>query len=47
MIGGLTGAGMAIYYMAAAMSPDDDKGRNNVKFDNMQQWTRYARFHHI
>jgi hypothetical protein len=45
MIGGLTGAGMAIYYMAAAMSPDDDKGRNNVKFDNMQQWTRYARFH--
>ncbi len=45
MITGLLGSGYAIYMMAALMSPDDDEGRNNVKSDNMQQWTRYARFH--
>ena len=31
--------------MAAMMSDDDDLGRNEVLNDNMQQWTRYARFH--
>tara|TARA_B110000503_G_C7139580_1_gene410328 strand:- start:296 stop:2290 length:1995 start_codon:yes stop_codon:yes gene_type:complete len=45
MITGLLGSGYALYMMAALMSADDDEGRNNVKSDNMQQWTRYARFH--
>jgi hypothetical protein len=45
MIGGLMGAGMATYFMAAMMAPDDEWRRNAVKSDNMQQWTRFARFH--
>ena len=45
MIGGLMGAGMAVYFMAAMMAPDDEWRRNAVKSDNMQQWTRFARFH--
>jgi len=31
--------------MASMMSDDDELGRNAVLNDNMQQWTRYARFH--
>ena len=45
MIGGLMAAGMATYFMAAMMAPDDEWRRNAVKSDNMQQWTRFARFH--
>jgi hypothetical protein len=26
-------------------APDDEWGRNNTKTDNMEQWTRFARFH--
>jgi hypothetical protein len=45
MVGALIGSGMALYYMSMMMSPDDEWKRNNVKNDNMGQWTRFARFH--
>jgi hypothetical protein len=45
MITALSGMGYLMYMMAAMMAPDDEFGRNNVKNDNMQQWTRNARFH--
>lgn len=45
MITALSGMGYLLYMMAEMMSPDDELGRNNVKNDNMQQWTRNARFH--
>ena len=45
MISALMGMGFMIYWMSALMSPDDEWKRNNVKNDNMQQWTRFARFH--
>jgi hypothetical protein len=31
--------------MSAMMAPDDEWERNSTKNDNMQQWTKYARFH--
>jgi hypothetical protein len=31
--------------MAMMMAPDDEWKRNSVRNDNMQQWTRNARFH--
>ena len=45
MVMSLTGMGTAMYYMAMLMAPDDDWERNSVKTDNMEQWTRNARFH--
>ena len=45
MIGALIGMGFMAYWMSALMAPDDEWKRNNVKYDNMQQWTRFARFH--
>jgi hypothetical protein len=45
MITALSGAGYLMYMMAEMMAPDDEWGRNLVKNDNMQQWTRNARFH--
>ena len=45
MISSLVGLGMVTYAMAAMMAPDDDLGRNEVMNDNMEQWTRFARFH--
>jgi hypothetical protein len=45
MASSLIGMGMATYAMAAAMSDDDDKGRNKVANDNPDQWTKFARFH--
>jgi hypothetical protein len=42
---GLLMSGVMVYMMALMMSDDDDLGRNTVAYDNMQQWTRYARFH--
>jgi DNA-binding phage protein len=45
MIGTLLGMGYVAYWMSSLMSPDDEWKRNNVKHDNMQQWTRFARFH--
>lgn len=41
----LLGLGMFGYLMAMSMAPDDDLGRNEVMNDNMDQWTRYLRFH--
>jgi hypothetical protein len=45
MVAGLTGAGYTTYMMAMMMAPDDEWERNSVRSDNMQQWTRNARFH--
>ena len=45
MSASLMGLGMMAYFMAMMMSDDDDLGRNAVATDNMQQWTRFARFH--
>jgi len=45
MLASLTGLGVIAYMMALMMSDDDDLGRNAVATDNMQQWTRFARFH--
>ena len=45
MTGALFGVGVMAYWMSSMMSPDDELGRNKVKSDNMQQWSRYARFH--
>lgn len=45
MVAGLTGAGYTTYMMAMMMAPDDEWKRNSVRSDNMQQWTRNARFH--
>ena len=46
MTAGLMGLGALAYTMAFMFSDDDDDlGRNPVGTDNMQQWTRYARFH--
>jgi len=39
------GLGSIAYLMAMMLSDDDELGRNEVLNDNMQQWTRYARFH--
>jgi hypothetical protein len=45
MVVGLMGSGYATYMMAMMMAPDDEWKRNSVRSDNMQQWTRNARFH--
>lgn len=41
----LFGAGMFLFWMSSVMAPDDEWKRNNVKTDNMAQWTRSVRFH--
>ena len=45
MISILIGAGAAMFLLSAAGAADDDEGRNATLNDNMEQWTRYARFH--
>ena len=45
MVGALTGAGYALYWLSSLGAPDDEWKRNNTKTDNMEQWTRFARFH--
>lgn len=45
MVGGLIGMGYTMYMLAMLTAPDDEWKRNSVKYDNMEQWTRYARFH--
>jgi len=45
MVGLLGTMGVAVYSMAAALSDDDDMGRNKALVDDPAQWTRYARFH--
>ena len=41
----LTGMGALVYMMAMAMSDDDDLGRNRIATDDINRWTRYARFY--
>jgi hypothetical protein len=45
MAGAMIGLGYATYFLSMLGAPDDEWDRNTVKYDNMQQWTRYARFH--
>lgn len=45
MTSALFGLGMLAYGMAYMTADDDELGRNSVATDNMDQWTRYARFH--
>jgi hypothetical protein len=45
MSAALFGLGLAAYTMAFMTADDDDLGRNAVATDNMEQWTRFARFH--
>jgi hypothetical protein len=42
---GLAGFGVAMYLLSMALSDDDDLGRNRTKTDDINRWTRYARFH--
>ena len=45
-LGASIGLGCLAYTMAFMMADDDDElGRNPVATDNMDLWTRYARFH--
>lgn len=45
MTAALFGLGMMAYSMAYMTADDDDLARNAVATDNMDQWTRYLRFH--
>jgi hypothetical protein len=45
MVGALMGAGYSLYLLSMLGAPDDEWKRNNTKTDNMEQWTRFARFH--
>ena len=45
MVGALTAGGMGLYFLSMLGAPDDEWKRNNTKTDNMEQWTRFARFH--
>ena len=41
----LSGLGAMVYMMAMALSDDDDLGRNRTATDDINRWTRYARFY--
>jgi hypothetical protein len=45
MTGTLIGIGYTLWWMSSLMAPDDEWDRNSTQYDNMQQWTKYARFH--
>jgi hypothetical protein len=45
MTGALMGMGYVAYLMSMMMAPDDEWKRNSVRSDDMQQWTKFARFH--
>jgi hypothetical protein len=45
MTGMLIGMGYSLWWMSSLMAPDDEWDRNSTQYDNMQQWTKYARFH--
>ena len=44
MLAAIAGTGVAVYYLALLMSDDDDEGRNRTAIDDMDRWTRFARF---
>ena len=41
----LFGSGMGLFALSMMGAPDDEWERNAALTDNMEQWTRYARFH--
>jgi hypothetical protein len=45
MVGALMGVGYCMYLLSMLGAPDDEWKRNNTKSDNMEQWSRFARFH--
>lgn len=45
MASALMGMGYLTYLMSMMMAPDDEWKRNSVRSDDMQQWTKFARFH--
>jgi len=45
MTSALIGMGYIMYLMSMMMAPDDEWKRNSVRSDDMQQWTKFARFH--
>lgn len=45
MVGSLIGFGYGMYALSMLTAPDDEWKRNKTRYDNMDQWTRYARFH--
>jgi hypothetical protein len=45
MVAALTSFGAATYFLSMASADDDEWKRNSTATDNMQQWTRFARFH--
>jgi len=45
MSAALMGMGYITYLMSMMMAPDDEWKRNSVRSDDMQQWTKFARFH--
>jgi len=45
MVTALAGFGAAMYVLSMASADDDEWKRNSTAVDNMQQWTRFARFH--
>lgn len=45
MVIALTSFGTLTYFLSMATADDDDWKRNSTATDNMQQWTRFARFH--
>jgi hypothetical protein len=44
MLAAIGGTGVAVYMMALAMADGDDEGRNRTATDDMDRWTRFARF---
>jgi hypothetical protein len=45
MTGALIGMGYVTYLMSIMMAPDDEWKRNSTRSDDMQQWTKFLRFH--
>ena len=41
----LIASGMGLFALSMMGAPDDEWERNAARTDNMEQWTRYARFH--
>ena len=44
MLAAIAGTGVAVYMMSLAMAGGDDEGRNKTATDDMDRWTRFARF---
>ena len=44
MLAAIAGTGVAVYMMSLSMADGDDEGRNRTATDDMDRWTRFARF---